>query len=59
MIQIGKTIYNLLSSDTDVTDVVDDKIYPLVADINTTFPFIVYRKNSYNPDYTKDGISRK
>lgn len=59
MIQIGKTIYNLLSSDADVTGIVGDRIYPLIADVSTTFPFIVYRKNNYQPEYTKDGISSK
>lgn len=59
MIKIGETIYNILSTDTDVTALVGNKIYPIVADVNTSFPFIVYRKSSYTPSYTKDGISSK
>jgi hypothetical protein len=59
MIKIGETIYNILSNDIDVTEIVGNKIYPLVADVGTTFPFIVYKKSSYVPEYTKDGISKK
>lgn len=59
MIKIGETVYNILSTDIEVTNVVGNKIFPLVADTNTTFPFIIYRKNSYVPEYTKDGISKK
>lgn len=59
MIKIGETVYNILSTDTDVTAIVGTKIFPLVADIGTTFPFIVYKKNSYVPEYSKDGITKK
>ena len=59
MIKIGETVYNILSNDEAVTDLVGNKIFPLVADINTTFPFIVYKKTFYTPEYTKDGISKK
>lgn len=59
MIKIGETIYNILSNDIEITTKVGSNIYPLVADVGTTFPFIVYKKNSYVPEYTKDGISKK
>lgn len=59
MIRLGETIYNILSNDESVTDIVGAKIYPMVADVSTTFPFIVYRKASYTPTYTKDGITSK
>ena len=42
-LQVGKAIYNLLSNDANVTGRVQNKIYPLIADTGTTFPFIVYR----------------
>lgn len=59
MIKIGQTINNILSNDANVTQIVGNKIYPMVADTGTTFPFIVYKKSSYTPIYTKDGISNK
>ena len=43
-LQVGKAIYNLLSNDANVTGRVQNKIYPLIADTGTTFPFIVYRR---------------
>lgn len=59
MIKIGKEVYNLLSTHTELTDLVGDKIYPLISDVYTTFPFVVFRKDNYTPTYTKDGISSK
>lgn len=59
MIKIGSTVYKILSEDVEVTELVGDKIYPLIADTETSFPFIVFKKDSYKPTYTKDGISNK
>lgn len=53
-LQIGKAIYNILSTDERVVEKVDNKIYPLVADNGTTFPFIVYKRVSIIPASTKD-----
>ena len=33
---------------------VDGNIFPLIAEINTTFPFIVYKREAVTPQYTKD-----
>jgi hypothetical protein len=49
-LQVGKAIYNLLSNDANVTGRVQNKIYPLIADTGTTFPFIVYRRTGIEPD---------
>ena len=48
----GLAIYNLLSNDSDVTDLVSTRIFPNVA-----FPFIVYDVDSESPTPTKDGVS--
>lgn len=48
-IQVGKVIYNILTNNSEVVDKVQDKIFPLVAKENTTFPFIVYRRTGINP----------
>lgn len=53
-LQVGKAIYNILSNDVDVVNKVNKKIYPLVADQSTTFPFIVYRRTGLEPSTTKD-----
>lgn len=47
-LQIGKAIYAILS-DEGIT-----KVFPLVADEGTTFPFVVYRRISLTPASTKD-----
>lgn len=55
-LQIGKIIYATLQADSDITTAVGDKVYPIVAPANTTFPFIVYtRVNSFVENLTKDG----
>jgi hypothetical protein len=54
-ISILKTIHTLLSSNTELTTILSDKIFPLVANSDTTFPFITYKKQSVNIEYCKDG----
>lgn len=56
ILQIGKIIYSLLSTDDNLTKLVNKKIYPLVADADTTFPFIVYRRNSIITQTSKDRL---
>lgn len=53
-LQIGKAIYHILSNDTDIVDRVQNKIYPLIADVDTTFPFIVYKRTGITPATSKD-----
>lgn len=53
-LQIGKAIYHILSNDTDVVDRVQNKIYPLIADVETTFPFIIYKRTGITPADSKD-----
>lgn len=55
-LQVGKALYQMLISDQDVVKAVGSKIYPLVADIETKFPFIVYKRNSIQPVTSKDKI---
>mgnify|MGYP003316094763 CR=1 FL=1 len=54
-IEIGKAIYAVLSEDEKVKGIVGKKIYPLIAPVNTTYPFCVYSRESINPSYCKDG----
>ena len=51
---IGKALYKILSDHTGITDRVNKKIYPLIADDNTSFPFIVYRRSGILEHETKD-----
>lgn len=56
-ILIGLAIYAQLSADTDLQSYVGTKIFPIVAENDTTFPFIAYTRENVdgNFGYTKDG----
>lgn len=53
---IGKTIYNILSANAELTAMVGSKIYPLIAEQSTTYPFVIYyRENISVNRVSKDG----
>lgn len=54
---VGKAIYDILSNDTDVAAVVNDRIYPNIVGQTKTLPFISYQKISTLPANTKTGES--
>ena len=55
-ILIGKLIYSTIQSSNKVTASLGDRVYPLVAPIDTDLPFAVYTKsNAYPSISTKDG----
>lgn len=53
-LQIGKAIYTILSENEELTEKIANKVFPLVADNGTTFPFIVYKRLSVMPATSKD-----
>ena len=55
--KVGLAIYNILSNDSDITDIVSTRIFPNVAPQTTTFPFIIYDVDGDTPTDTKDGAS--
>ena len=55
-ILVGKAIINILQADAEVKKLLDEKIFPLVADENTTFPFMVYRRNGLDVEGNKDSF---
>ena len=53
---IGKLIYSALTTDTNISAAVGTRVFPIVAENDTQFPFIVYsRTNAYPQTGTKDG----
>lgn len=62
-LNIGELIYNTLSNNEDITELVGNKIYPLIAnakkDSSTTasdlMPFIIYQRENLNSNGCKDG----
>lgn len=49
---IGKELNRILT-EANVNGI-SNKIFPLIANANTTFPFLVYRRNYYRPSSNKD-----
>ena len=40
-LKVGKEIYSLLNGNDSLTGVVGSKIYPIIVEKETTYPFIV------------------
>ena len=54
-ISVNKYIYSILSQDNELKRLVGNKIYPLIAEESTTFPFIIFKRNNIVTEYCKDG----
>lgn len=54
ILEVGKVIYSLLTNDKELNKLINKKVYPLIADADTTFPFIVYKRTSVDPTTSKD-----
>ena len=53
--KVGLAIYNLLTNDAPVTEIVSGRIYPELAKEGISMPYIVYSVVSNTPSDTKDG----
>lgn len=53
-LSIGKVVYNILSSDKSFKETIGNRIYPLIADEGTTFPFVIYSRIGIDEQSTKD-----
>lgn len=56
-LNIGKVIKDILYQDETLNTLVKSQVFPLIAEENTTFPFIVYRRNSIRKASTKDYLN--
>lgn len=57
-ILIGKTIYTKITEDEVIQSYVSGRVYPLIAEQSSSFPFIIYWRNSIqSSNYTKDGFN--
>lgn len=52
-LKIGKEIYSLLNGNEELTKLVGNKIYPIIVEKETTFPFIVYKKTNLTQNILK------
>lgn len=61
--EIGAEIRQILLSNEELVERLtkggEVKIYPIIADSEATFPFLIYRRMSYTPDSTKDYTGEK
>lgn len=53
-LEVGKEIYSLLNGDSRLTTLVGNKIYPIIVEKETNYPFIVYKRSNVISEYTKD-----
>lgn len=56
--RVYKAIYSILSNDSGVTDLVNNRIYPVNADIDSRTPYIVMQVKGSTFDYVKDETSK-
>ena len=54
---VGKALYNILSSDADIVAICGTRVYPEIADQDAALPFIVYKVSDIQPSGTKSGSS--
>lgn len=52
-LSINKKIYSILSADSELEALVGNNIFPLIANEDVKFPFIVFSKTSMSPKYAK------
>lgn len=54
-IEIGKVIYAVITTDSELSNMIGENIYPIIAEPDTPFPFITYtRSNIYVVNQSKD-----
>lgn len=57
-ILIGKVIYSKLNENEELNKIVNNKIFPLIAEQTTTYPFVIYyRTNVSSVMSNKDGFN--
>lgn len=52
-LSIGAHVYKKLSDSTELAKLVTDKIYAISTKTETSFPFVIYKRNSLTPEYAK------
>lgn len=53
---VGKHIYKILSENEKLNGYVGNKIFPIVAEEGTKYPFIIFSKTGINSSTSKDGL---
>ena len=56
-LSIGRHIASALGKSSAVTDIVGNRIYPIIMPQGTAYPFVQFETSTASPDYTKDGVA--
>lgn len=55
-LSINKYIYNILTNDVQLSEMVGKKIYPVIAEENVTYPFVIFKRQAITPVYAKNSL---
>lgn len=55
--KVTTRIRQKLLNDVDITAIVGEQIYPVIAPLDTTGDFIVYQRDGYGKERTKMGVA--
>lgn len=55
-LELGRVVKSILLQNEEISRQVGSKVFPLVADKGTSFPFIVYRRDGLTPSTNKDKL---
>lgn len=55
-ISISEYVNKILKSDESINNFVGMQVYPLIADQNTVYPFIIHMRDRIDTLYSKDGM---
>lgn len=53
-ILVAKLVYLFLKSNEELNKYVKERIFPIVAEVSTIFPYVAFSRTSITPTYTKD-----
>ena len=53
-ILIPKIVYSALKNDEKLNEYINQRIFPMIADLGTQFPYVAYSRTYITPIYTKD-----
>lgn len=53
-ILVAKLVYLFLKDNEELNNYVKGRVFPIVAELGTEFPYVAYSRTSITPIYTKD-----
>lgn len=56
-ISYSKEVYKTLSESEDLVNIVQDKIFPIVAETDTSYPYLIFKKETVPSTVTKTCIA--